>query len=153
MTPPQQFPIHIQKLYFIFSRFSLQLQNMHYSWLKFPVILKFKYFTLSFILFSLQFELKTSILPIGFLRIGLYLERAFLFKVLADRLGFPCSLVRGTQGRSWIEVAVPNLPPAPRPAYPTSLQRPNFLVDLIHSPGSLLPLNSYEANKYKGIFM
>lgn len=46
-----------------------------------------------------------NMIPIGWMRTGLHLERAFLFKVLADKLGLPASLVRGTYlQRAWIEV-------------------------------------------------
>lgn len=40
---------------------------------------------------------------------GNYLERALLFKVLSDKVGFPCALVRGSHGRAWVEIAVPVL--------------------------------------------
>ena len=32
-----------------------------------------------------------------------------LFKVLADRIGLPCALVRGKYNRAWVEVAIPEL--------------------------------------------
>lgn len=97
---------------------------------------------------TFQVELETTLLPIGYLRVGLYLERALLFKVLADKVGLPSCLVRGQYGRSWVEVALPNIPPPPRPVYPSKLLRPNFIVDLIHNPGMLIPLKSNEAYQY-----
>ncbi|XP_054268358.1 armadillo repeat-containing protein 3 [Macrosteles quadrilineatus] len=95
-------------------------------------------------------ELVDNIIPVGHLRVGLHLERALLFKVLADRVGLPCSLVRGWQ-RGWVEVCLPHLPPAPRPAYPDSLLRPSHVVDLMNNPGELLQLQSYEADLYCGV--
>ncbi|XP_063217892.1 armadillo repeat-containing protein 3 isoform X2 [Bacillus rossius redtenbacheri] len=58
-------------------------------------------------LYQLKVFLETNVIPLGHLRVGTHLERAVLFKVLADRLGLPCALVRGPYGRSWVEVAVP----------------------------------------------
>lgn len=80
------------------------------------------------------------------------MERALLFKVLADRVGLPASLVRGPRGRlGWIEIALPILPPEPRPAYPNHLLRPNYVLDLMVTPVTLYPLGSYEADVYCGL--
>ncbi|KAK6643613.1 hypothetical protein RUM43_005123 [Polyplax serrata] len=56
---------------------------------------------------EMKFQLGTTIFPLGYVRVGDYLERAMLFKVLADRIGFPCAMVRGSHGRAWIEIALP----------------------------------------------
>lgn len=55
---------------------------------------------------ELKDSLETSVIPLGLLRVGSYLERALLFKVLADQIGLPTSLVRGKFGKSWVEIAV-----------------------------------------------
>jgi len=54
-------------------------------------------------------SLETSIIPLGQLRAGSYLERALLFKAMADRLCLPVALVRGEYGISWIEIAIPQV--------------------------------------------
>lgn len=54
-------------------------------------------------------RLETSVIPLGQLRVGSYLERALLFKVIADRICLPAALVRGEYGISWIEIAVPQV--------------------------------------------
>lgn len=97
-----------------------------------------------------QVELMNSILPVGLMRVGLHLERALLFKVLADRVGLPTCLVRGHSGRAWVEVALPVLSSTPRPAYPSHLLQPTHIVDLMSSPGTLHPLGSYQASLYCG---
>nr|XP_034193307.1 armadillo repeat-containing protein 3 isoform X1 [Osmia lignaria] len=51
-------------------------------------------------------SIETSVIPLGMLRVGSFLERALLFKVMADRIHLPAALVRGEYGRAWIEVAV-----------------------------------------------
>ncbi|XP_029673212.1 armadillo repeat-containing protein 3 [Formica exsecta] len=53
--------------------------------------------------------LEMSVIPIGQLRVGSYLERALLFKAIADRICLPAALVRGEYGISWIEIAVPQM--------------------------------------------
>lgn len=51
----------------------------------------------------------TSVIPLGQLRVGSYLERAVLFKVLADKICLPTALVRGEYGTSWVEIAIPQV--------------------------------------------
>lgn len=53
--------------------------------------------------------LEMSVIPIGQLRVGSYLERALLFKAIADRICLPAALVRGEYGISWVEIAVPQV--------------------------------------------
>ncbi|XP_023290284.1 armadillo repeat-containing protein 3 [Orussus abietinus] len=143
-------------------------------------------------------DLGTSIIPLGQLRVGLHLERALLFKVLADRICLPAALVRGEYGgKTWIEVAIPedesslaedgpsnknsaktknrlkksdttlplngsqpncdvttNRESTPlnfrQFEFPTKLLRPNYIVDLMYNPGSLIPMNSPLAATYCG---
>jgi hypothetical protein len=56
----------------------------------------------------LQGELGSSVVGIGWVRCGGALERSVLYKVLADRLGIPCSLHRAGS-RAWCEIALPQL--------------------------------------------
>ncbi|KAF7385493.1 hypothetical protein HZH68_013923 [Vespula germanica] len=51
----------------------------------------------------------TSVIPLGQLRVGSYLERAVLFKVLADKICLPTALVRGEYGTTWVEIAIPQI--------------------------------------------
>lgn len=54
-------------------------------------------------------HLGTNVIPLGQLRVGSYLERALLFKVIADKICLPAALVRGGYGISWIEIAIPRV--------------------------------------------
>ena len=60
---------------------------------------------------EIKLTVETSVIPLGMLRVGSYLERALLFKVLADQIALPASLIRGSYGKSWIEIAVPMVRP------------------------------------------
>ncbi|XP_076291892.1 armadillo repeat-containing protein 3 [Lasioglossum baleicum] len=96
--------------------------------------------------------IETSVIPLGILRIGSYLERALLFKVIADRVFLPAALVRGEYGKAWIEIAVPEVSISVnrrRTTFPSKLLKPNFIVDLMHSPGDLIPINSRRARLYR----
>nr|XP_021140980.1 armadillo repeat-containing protein 3 isoform X1 [Columba livia]XP_021140981.1 armadillo repeat-containing protein 3 isoform X1 [Columba livia]XP_021140982.1 armadillo repeat-containing protein 3 isoform X2 [Columba livia]XP_021140983.1 armadillo repeat-containing protein 3 isoform X1 [Columba livia] len=53
---------------------------------------------------EIEFELKCNIVPIGKVKKGTFYHRALLFKVVADRIGIGCSLVRGEYNRAWNEV-------------------------------------------------
>jgi hypothetical protein len=55
---------------------------------------------------QLKAELHSNIIPIGRVRKGVHAQRAFLFKVLADRLGISCTLTRGNYNRAWNEVVL-----------------------------------------------
>lgn len=100
----------------------------------------------------IQMEMENNIIPLGWMRVGLHMERALLFKVLADRVGLPSSLVRGPKGRrGWVELALPLLPQDPRPAYPNHLLRPNYVLDLLITPVMMYPLGTYEADVYCGL--
>ncbi|CAH0727623.1 unnamed protein product, partial [Brenthis ino] len=103
---------------------------------------------------DLMNELKTCIIGIGFVLCGGALERAILYKVLADRVGLPCSLHRASSAHAWCEVAVPELNPAEdlqeEESYPAGLLRANYVVDLMEAPGKLLPRLSVEAQRVCG---
>ena len=101
-----------------------------------------------------QVELGTSILPLGRLKVGQYIERAMLFKVLADRVHVACSLVRGQYARAWVEIAIAEEeygPPSdydPTPPLPSRLLRPNYIVNLMDRPGQLIQIGTVEADIY-----
>ncbi|XP_071838441.1 armadillo repeat-containing protein 3-like [Apostichopus japonicus] len=97
---------------------------------------------------QLKYELKNNIIPIGRIDRGIHYHRALLYKVLADRIGLACTLVRGEYNRAWNEVLLtddddnpelPRFPPKP------------FIVDLIHHPGSLFLSDSPDAINYQKI--
>ncbi|XP_036143414.1 uncharacterized protein LOC105837002 [Monomorium pharaonis] len=97
-------------------------------------------------------SLETSVIPLGQLRVGSYLERALLFKTIADRICLPTALVRGEYGVSWIEVAIPQvistIQDCRLTTYPIKLIKPNFIVDLMDSPGDLIPIGSSRSKLY-----
>ncbi|XP_043690935.1 serine/threonine-protein kinase EDR1 [Telopea speciosissima] len=79
---------------------------------------------------ELRTSLQTSVLPIGSLNIGLSRHRALLFKVLADNIGVPCRLVKGSH-YTGIEDDAVNI---------IKLENDReFLVDLMAAPGTLIP--------------
>ncbi|XP_054893467.1 armadillo repeat-containing protein 3-like [Poeciliopsis prolifica] len=96
---------------------------------------------------ELRFQLKSNVLPIGMINKGTYCHRAFLFKCLADTIGKRCSLVRGDYNRAWNEVLIfkvdrKNL----------RFSKPRwYIVDLMHQPGTLLPIDSPAAQQYQTI--
>eukprot|EP00249_Psilotum_nudum_P022894 c28683_g2_i2 orf=478-3453(+) len=81
-----------------------------------------------------SYELRTSlnniVLPLGCLRIGLSRHRALVFKVLADYVGIPCRLVKGSHYTGTDEGAV-NI-------VKIDNER-EYIVDLMGAPGTLLP--------------
>lgn len=79
---------------------------------------------------ELRTSLHTSVLPIGSLKIGLSRHRALLFKVLADHVGIPCRLVKGSHYTGVEDDAV-NIVKLPNDS--------EFLVDLMGAPGTLIP--------------
>ncbi|XP_024248240.1 armadillo repeat-containing protein 3 [Oncorhynchus tshawytscha] len=97
---------------------------------------------------ELRYELQSNIIPIGQIRKGTYYHRALLYKVLADRIGVSCSLVRGEYNRVWNEVLLS----VGMPHYPGCQPQPRaHLVDLIHQPGRLLRANTPQAKQYQTI--
>ena len=71
----------------------------------------------------------------------LKLSNSFI-QVLADYIGVPCSLVRGTYDLAWNEVLV-----ASDPSYPQL----KYIVDVMYEPGRLLRYNSPQAIIYQTI--
>lgn len=85
---------------------------------------------------ELRTSLHTSILPVGSLSIGLSRHRALLFKILADNVGVPCRLVKGSHYTGVEDDAV------------NIIKLDNereFLVDLMGAPGTLIPADILSA--------
>ncbi|XP_072977683.1 serine/threonine-protein kinase EDR1 isoform X1 [Typha angustifolia] len=85
---------------------------------------------------ELRTSLQTSLLPIGCIKIGLSRHRALLFKVLADNVGIPCKLVKGSHYTGVDDDAV------------NIIKLDNereFLVDLMAAPGTLIPADVLSA--------
>ncbi|KAG6489677.1 hypothetical protein ZIOFF_050953 [Zingiber officinale] len=78
---------------------------------------------------ELRTTLQTSLLPIGCIRVGLSRHRALLFKVLADNIGIPCKLVKGSHYTGMDDDAINII----------KLDEREFLVDLMAAPGTLIP--------------
>ncbi|KAJ6852452.1 serine/threonine-protein kinase EDR1-like [Iris pallida] len=79
---------------------------------------------------ELRTSQQTSLLPIGCIKIGLPRHRSLLFKVLADKVGIPCKLVKGSHYTGIDDDAVSII---------KFSNGSEFLVDLMSSPGTLLP--------------
>ncbi|XP_051182993.1 serine/threonine-protein kinase EDR1 [Lolium perenne] len=79
---------------------------------------------------QLRTSLHTSLLPIGCINIGLSRHRALLFKILADSVGIPCKLVKGSNYTGDEDDAVNIIK--------VDKER-EFLVDLMAAPGTLIP--------------
>ncbi|CAL9759552.1 unnamed protein product [Musa acuminata subsp. burmannicoides] len=84
---------------------------------------------------------QTSLLPIGCIRVGLSRHRALLFKVLADNVGIPCRLVKGSHYTGVDDDAVNII----------KFDAREFLVDLMAAPGTLIPADvlSLKDTSYK----
>ncbi|KAK8949608.1 Serine/threonine-protein kinase EDR1 [Platanthera zijinensis] len=79
---------------------------------------------------KLRSSLQTSLLPIGCIHVGLSRHRALLFKVLADNVGIPCKLVKGSHYTGLEDDAVNIVKFG---------EHREFLVDLMSAPGTLIP--------------
>ncbi|XP_041900000.1 armadillo repeat-containing protein 3 isoform X2 [Corvus kubaryi] len=95
---------------------------------------------------EIEFELKCNIVPIGKIKRGTFYHRALLFKVIADRMGIGCSLVRGKYNRAWNEVKLVE-------DSPKGLLLPpqEYVVDLMFEPGCLMKQGTAKADQYKRI--
>ncbi|KAL6645214.1 hypothetical protein ACP70R_016822 [Stipagrostis hirtigluma subsp. patula] len=99
---------------------------------------------------ELRASLQTSLLPIGCIKIGLSRHRALLFKILADRVGIPCKLLKGSNYTGGDDDDAINI-----------IKMDNereFLVDLMAAPGTLIPAdilswkgNSLNSNRKLGL--
>ncbi|NXJ84775.1 ARMC3 protein, partial [Trogon melanurus] len=98
---------------------------------------------------EIEFELKCNVVPIGKVKKGTFYHRALLFKVLADRIGIGCSLVRGEYNRAWNEVKL--VDDSPQGISGLLLPPQEYIVDLMFEPGFLMKQGSAEADQYKRI--
>ncbi|NXW89752.1 ARMC3 protein, partial [Alopecoenas beccarii] len=98
---------------------------------------------------EIEFELKCNIVPIGKVKKGTFCHRALLFKVIADRIGIGCSLVRGEYNRAWNEVEL--VDDSPQGIVGLLLPPQEYIVDLMFEPGFLMKQGSAEADRYKHI--
>ncbi|KAJ3673586.1 hypothetical protein LUZ60_005578 [Juncus effusus] len=80
---------------------------------------------------ELRTSLQTSLLPIGCIKIGLSRHRALLFKILADKVGIQCKLVKGSHYTGVDDDAVNIIK--------LNNDREEYLVDLMAAPGTLIP--------------
>ncbi|XP_061709291.1 uncharacterized protein LOC133519288 [Cydia pomonella] len=109
--------------------------------------------TVALHLSDLMNDLDSCVIGLGWIRCGGALERAILYKVLADRVGLPCALHRRSSAHAWCEVAVPELDPeidTKEENYPAGLLRANYVVDLMVNPGRLLPRGGEDARRVCG---
>ncbi|XP_009467308.1 PREDICTED: armadillo repeat-containing protein 3 [Nipponia nippon] len=98
---------------------------------------------------EIEFELKCNVVPIGKVKKGTFYHRALLFKVVGDRIGIGCSLVRGEYNRAWNEVKL--VDDSPQGIAGLLLPPQEYIVDLMFEPGFLIKQGSAEADQYKRI--
>ncbi|NXU57772.1 ARMC3 protein, partial [Turnix velox] len=98
---------------------------------------------------EIEFELKSNVVPIGKVKKGTFCHRALLFKVIADRIGICCTLVRGKYKRAWNEIELVDDSPQGIPGL--LLPPKKYIVDLMFEPGFLMKQGSAEADQYKHI--
>ncbi|XP_055564317.1 armadillo repeat-containing protein 3 isoform X3 [Falco cherrug] len=98
---------------------------------------------------EIEFELKCNVVPIGKVKKGTFYHRALLFKVIADRIGIGCSLVRGKYNRAWNEVKL--VDDSPQGIAGLLLPPHEYIVDLMFAPGFLIKQGNAEADQYKNI--
>lgn len=80
--------------------------------------------------YELRVSLKSIVLPLGRLDVGLSRHRALLFKVLADKINLPCTLVKGSYYTGTDEGAVNMI------KFDNGSE---FIIDLMGAPGTLIP--------------
>ncbi|KAM2925300.1 hypothetical protein FF1_042828 [Malus domestica] len=80
--------------------------------------------------YELRSSMKTIILPLGLIDVGLSRHRALLFKVLADKINLPCMLVKGSYYTGTDDGAV-NLIKIDSAS--------EYIIDLMGAPGTLIP--------------
>ncbi|XP_010173796.1 armadillo repeat-containing protein 3 [Antrostomus carolinensis] len=98
---------------------------------------------------EVEFELKSNVVPIGKIKKGTFYHRALLFKVIADRIGIACSLVRSKCNRAWNEVEL--VDDSPQGIAELLLPPQAYIVDLMFEPGFLIKKGSAEADQYQYI--
>ncbi|KAL1834579.1 hypothetical protein ACET3Z_004230 [Daucus carota] len=80
--------------------------------------------------YEVRNSLKSVVIPIGCLEVGLSRHRALLFKVLADRINLPCMLIKGSYYTGTDDGAV-NLIKIDDGS--------EYIIDLMGAPGTLIP--------------
>ncbi|XP_008813796.4 serine/threonine-protein kinase EDR1 isoform X2 [Phoenix dactylifera] len=85
---------------------------------------------------ELRTSQQTSLLLIGCIKVGLSRHRALLFKVLADNVGIPCKLVKGSHYTGVDDDAVNIIKLG---------DGREFLVDLMAAPGTIIPADILSA--------
>ncbi|XP_054797805.1 probable serine/threonine-protein kinase SIS8 [Prosopis cineraria] len=79
---------------------------------------------------ELRDSLRTIVIPLGCLDVGLSRHRALLFKVMADRINVPCMLVKGSYYTGTDDGAVNLI---------RSDDGSEYIIDLMGAPGTLIP--------------
>ncbi|KAF8672577.1 hypothetical protein HU200_049263 [Digitaria exilis] len=79
---------------------------------------------------------QTSLLPIGRIEIGLSRHRALLFKILADSVGIPCKLVKGSHYTGVEDDAISII---------KMDDDREYLVDVMAAPGTLIPADVFNS--------
>ncbi|KAF7691778.1 armadillo repeat-containing protein 3 [Silurus meridionalis] len=97
---------------------------------------------------ELKIEMQSNIIPIGKIKKGTYYHRALLYKVLADRIGLSCSLVRGHYSRAWNEILLSSTTTRTNGFNP---QLQACIIDLMHKPGTLMKSGTPAAEQYQKI--
>ncbi|TVU11912.1 hypothetical protein EJB05_45523, partial [Eragrostis curvula] len=87
---------------------------------------------------SLRASIRSAVMPLGRLRIGLARHRALLFKVLADSLAVPCRLVKGRQYTVSDDGAL---------NFVKFNDGREYIVDLMSDPGTLIPSDSADLGR------
>nr|CAH7756057.1 unnamed protein product [Callosobruchus chinensis] len=90
---------------------------------------------------ALRFKLGSTLIPIGFLRMGFHCEKALLFKAIGDKVCVPSALVKGKHKLYWNEVAVLE-------GENSQVELRMYIIDLMQAVGELLPVGSRQANRY-----
>uniref|UniRef100_A0A8C5P2W2 Armadillo repeat containing 3 n=2 Tax=Jaculus jaculus TaxID=51337 RepID=A0A8C5P2W2_JACJA len=96
---------------------------------------------------ELKFQLKSNVIPIGYIKKGIFYHRALLFKALADKIGIGCCLVRGEYSRAWNEVKLLNEVHKGTVGGGTAPEV--YIVDLMFHPGALMKVGSRDADLYR----
>ncbi|XP_047984693.1 uncharacterized protein LOC125225159 [Leguminivora glycinivorella] len=112
--------------------------------------------TVALHLSDLMNDLDSCVIGLGWVRCGGALERAVLYKVLADRVGLPCALHRRSSAHAWCEVAIPELDPeadGKEENYPAGLLLANYVVDLMVNAGRLPPRGGRRRGECAGVIL
>ncbi|EHB07057.1 Armadillo repeat-containing protein 3 [Heterocephalus glaber] len=95
---------------------------------------------------KLKFQLKSNVIPVVYIKKGIFYHRALLFKALGDKIGVGCSVVRGEHGCMWNEVKV--LDQSWKEVTRAFSAPETCIIDLMFHPGALMKLGSRKANLY-----